>query len=61
MFSLKQKITRHAKKYESVFHTQGKKSIKSVLQEVQMLDSLDKNNKSVIISVFKELNGRVNN
>ena len=49
------KIT-HGKEQNSMAHTQGKKqSIETAHEKEQLLDLLDKNFKSAILNIFKEL------
>lgn len=54
--SFKQQQQRHEKKQENMNHTQkNKQSIGAVLEKAHILDLLDKDLKSALLNVFKEL------
>ena len=57
MFNFQQKIVKHTneKKYVLFIEKKNSQPIETVLEEVQMLDLLDRNINSIIINMFKEL------
>lgn len=48
-------FNKNYKKWESMTHIQGKKAIEIAFEGVQMLDSADKDFKTTIINILKDI------